>query len=191
MKFPAEAAARRERAAFLETLESLTDASFDAGPTLCTGWAPRDVLAHVIGTDQAAPYLRRGLRIDRVNGDITERSRALSRADLLAAGRRWATAPTTFGRFASLLLLGDLGIHHQDVLRGLDRTREVPEAVATAIFREGAFLSLQKNRRVLRHRLVPTAGKAIGRGPTVQGSPEALGMWLAGRDAATTDLVFA
>jgi uncharacterized protein (TIGR03083 family) len=192
MKFPVEAAARRERAAFLETLESLTDDTFDAGTTLCTGWAPRDVLAHVIGTDQAFPYLRRGLRIDRVNADVTQESRALSRADLLAAGRTWATTLTAFGRFASAFpLLGDLGIHHQDVLRGLGRTREVPEAVAAAIFREGVFLSLQKNRRVLRHRLVPSTGRALGRGPRVHGSREALGMWLAGRDAAAADLVFA
>lgn len=176
----------------MATIESLTDAEFAAGPTLCTGWAPRDVLAHVIGTDQPVPYLRRGLRIDRVNADMTEQSRALTRAALQAAGRKWATEPTTFGRFASVfLLLGDLGIHHQDVLRGLGRTREVPDAVAAAIFREGAFLSLQKNRRILRHRVVPDAGRAVGRGPTVRGSREALGMWLAGRDAATADLVFA
>lgn len=190
MKFPAEAAARRERAGFMATIEGLTDAEFSSAPTLCAGWAPRDVLAHVIGTDQASPYLRRGLRIDRVNATITDRSRHRSRADLTQAGHRWATKPSTFGRAVSLFLLGDLGIHHQDVLRGLERTRDVPEEVSAAIYRAGAVLSLRLNRRVLHHRLIPTPGRPRGRGPTVSGPREALGMWLAGRDTAAAELVF-
>jgi len=174
----------------MATIEGLTDAEFSSAPTLCEGWAPRDVLAHVIGTDSATPYLRGGLRVGRVNGAITAEAGRRSRADLTGAGRRWAAEPSGFGRAGSLFLLGDLGVHHQDVLRGLGRTREVPEEVSAAIFREGALLSLLLNRRVLRHRLLPTPGRPVGRGPTVSGPREALGMWLAGRDVAAADLVF-
>ncbi len=174
----------------MDTIEGLTDTDFSTAPTLCAGWTPRDVLAHVTGTDQAAPYLRGGLRIDRVNADIVERARPRSRADLTAAGRRWAENPSAFGRFGSAFLLGDLGIHHQDVLRGLGRNREVPEEVSAAIYREGVMLSTHLNRRVFRYRLVPASGRPLGRGPAVTGSREALGMWLAGRDAAATDLTF-
>jgi uncharacterized protein (TIGR03083 family) len=190
VKFPAEAAARRERAHFMATIEGLTDTEFSSAPTLCEGWAPRDVLAHLIGTDQATRYLRGGLRIDRVNTAITAEARHRSRADLTGAGRRWATEPSAFGRAISLFLLGDLAIHHQDVLRGLGRTRAVPEEVSAAIYREGVLLSLLLNRRVLRHRLIPTPGRPLGRGRTVSGPREALGMWLAGRDAAAADLEF-
>lgn len=112
MESPAEAAARRERAAFLATVEGLadaelTDAEFDSAPALCAGWAPGDVPAHVIGTD-----------------------------------------------------------------------------------REGVVISLQLNRRVPHHRLVPEAGRAFGRGPAVSGPREALGVWPAGRDAVAAELVF-
>lgn len=40
---------RRERTRFLETVSELTDDEFDHAPTLCADWAPRDVLAHLIG----------------------------------------------------------------------------------------------------------------------------------------------
>ncbi|MFC6929983.1 hypothetical protein ACFQHO_06290 [Actinomadura yumaensis] len=68
----------------------------------------------------------------------------------------------------------------------------MPDVVATAIFREGLQLSLWLNRRVLRHRLVPTdGGRPVGRGPEVRGPREALGLWLSGRDSAAEDLAFA
>ena len=91
-------------------------------------------------------------------------------------------------RAASAKLLGDLAVHHQDVIRGLGRHRKVPDASAAAILREGVLLG---SKRLLTHRVVPTdGGRALGRGRTVRGMREALGLWLAGRSGLDRELTF-
>jgi uncharacterized protein (TIGR03083 family) len=191
MRLPLDDELRAERFRLIETLDGLPDADFDHGRTLCSRWAPRDILGHVIGIDYLSSYLRDGPGIDKVNQAQVERARRLSRARLLEWARHWAANPSLSSRLAAPLMLGDLAIHHQDVLRGLGLRREIPGAVATAIFREGLQLSLWLNRRVLRHRLIPTDGhRPVGRGPAVHGTREALGLWLAGRDAVTDELGF-
>ncbi|MEV0600154.1 maleylpyruvate isomerase family mycothiol-dependent enzyme [Streptomyces sp. NPDC050315] len=192
VRLPVEQELRQERAHLLETLESLTDAEFDGASTLCAGWAPRDILAHLIGTDRLGDYLAKGMWIDRANAAQVRRGRAMSRAELTAAGRRWAARPSLFGRCAAAFLLGDTAVHHQDVLRGLGRTRTLPRTVERAVFQEGVLLSFEHNRRLLRYRVVPTTAglPALGRGPEVRGTAEALGMWLGGRDAVTEELEF-
>lgn len=193
MRLPAEDELRAERARFMATVESLDDAEFESGRTLCAGWAPRDVLAHVTSTDQPGRFVRKGLWLAKANAEVVTASRSRSRAELLAAGHRWAARPSLFGRFSALLLLGDVAVHHQDVLRGLGKTRELSPPVAAAIFREGVLLSTGLNQRLLRHRVVPTTpgGRPLGRGREVRGTAEALGLWLAGRDEVASDLVFA
>lgn len=51
--FPGEDALRAERSAFVGTVSALAPDLFETGPTLCAGWAPRDVLAdhRVVPTD--------------------------------------------------------------------------------------------------------------------------------------------
>ncbi|GAA3925450.1 maleylpyruvate isomerase family mycothiol-dependent enzyme [Actinomadura viridis] len=193
---PFEKELRAERLRLIETLESLSDEEFDSGPTLCAGWAPRDVLGHVIGTDYLGGYLEHGPGLDAANQALVDRTRRLSRDRLMEWARQWAARPSVTSRLGALIMFGDVSVHHQDVLRGLGRERAVPDAVGRAVFREGAQLSLWLNQRVLRHRLVPTdggrpfalpgAGKAEARG-----TREALGMWLAGRDAVAGELEFA
>ncbi|MQY08176.1 maleylpyruvate isomerase family mycothiol-dependent enzyme [Actinomadura macrotermitis] len=193
VSLPYEKALRAERFRLIETLESLPDEEFDAGPTLCTAWAPRDVLGHVIGLDYLlSSYLPYRGKINAANQAQADKVRALPRARLMEWARHWAASPSATSRLGAPILLGDLGVHHQDVVRGLGRERRVPDEVATAIFREGLQLSLWLNRRVLRHRLVPTDGhRPVGRGPQVRGTREALGMWLTGRDSVTGELEFA
>jgi uncharacterized protein (TIGR03083 family) len=197
LTLPFENELRAERFRLIETLEGLTDEEFDSGRTLCARWAPRDVLGHVLGLDHAlATYLPYRFRINTANQSQADRVRRMSRDRLMKWAGHWAATPSTTGRLGAPLFLGDLAVHHQDILRGLGREREVPGAVATAIFREGLQLSLWLNRRVLRHRLVPTDGHRPvglpgGQGRHVRGTREALGMWLAGRDQAAADLDFA
>lgn len=192
MRFPYEDELRAERFRLIETLEGLSDEEFDSGTTLCEAWAPRDVLGHVIGLDYLATYLPYGPRINDANQAQADRARRMPRERLMEWARDRAANPSLTTRLAAGVLLGDLGTHHQDIVRGLGRTREVPDVVATAIFREGLQLSLWLNRRVLRHRLVPTdGGRPVGRGPEVRGPREALGLWLSGRDSAAEDLAFA
>ena len=85
-----------------------------------------------------------------------------------------------------------MSVHHQDVLRGLGRTRRVPVHVAAAIFREGVLLSTGTSRNLLRHRVEPTTpgGYRLGRGRLVRGTTEALGLWLAGREGIAAELTF-
>lgn len=193
MRLPFENELRAERHRLIATLDDLSDDEFDAGTTLCAEWAPRDVLGHVVGLDYFLPsYLPFGPRVNAANNAQADRARAIPRARLMEWARHWADNPSLTSRLGGAIILGDLAIHHQDVLRGLGRTRVVPDAVATAIFREGLQLSLWLNRRVLRHRLVPTDGhRPVGRGRTVTGTREALGLWLAGRDTVEPELTFA
>ncbi|MDQ1712519.1 MAG: hypothetical protein QOE45_1969 [Frankiaceae bacterium] len=188
--FPGERDYRAERAAFLSTVESLTPEEFEHGTTLCAGWAPRDVLGHLIGIDEApAEYVKAAGNVNKANARLVERFRALDRDALLDRGREWAAKPAFLSLTASYGLLGDLAVHHQDVLRGLGRSREVPPPIARAILREGTVFGLKKLRR---YRVEPSdTGRAIGRGQVVRGTAEQLGLWLAGRGSVEPELVFA
>ncbi|MFJ7772706.1 hypothetical protein ACIQ1J_31055 [Streptomyces sp. NPDC097107] len=110
--------------------------------------------------------------------------------------RDWAEHPTLTGRLAAVIALGELAIHHQDIVRGLGLDGEPPPAVPSYILWVGALLSSHSNLRVWRYRVVPTDGHPpLGvpqalRPPEVLGTREALGMWLAGRDAAAGELHF-
>jgi uncharacterized protein (TIGR03083 family) len=178
-----------ERELLIETFESLTDAEFESGPTLCLEWAPRDVLAHVIGLDSSVHrYVLAGFQVDKANAAIVAAGRRQTRPRLMARARHWAARPAPLSRAAAAFLLGDLAVHHQDVVRGLGRTRELPEASAAAILREGVVLG---GKRLLTHRVEPTdGGRPLGRGTRVRGTREALGLWLAGRAGIDHELQF-
>jgi uncharacterized protein (TIGR03083 family) len=188
--FPGEKDYRAERRAFLATVESLTPEEFEHGTTLCAEWAPRDVLSHLLGIDEALPeYLKAAGNVNKGNARIVERMRGLTRDELLDRARDWAAKPAVTSLIASYGLLGDLAIHHQDVLRGQGRSREVPPPIGRAILREGTLFGLKKLRR---YRIEPTdTGRPRGRGPVVTGTAEALGMWLAGRRSVQPELTFA
>ncbi|HSP39202.1 MAG TPA: maleylpyruvate isomerase family mycothiol-dependent enzyme [Frankiaceae bacterium] len=191
VSLPGEQSLRAERAAFVSTVSELSPADFDAAPTLCEGWAPRDVLAHLIGIDdEAATYLRAAGRVNTANGRIVAAARHRSREELLERAQRWAAKPAMHVRLAALPLLGDLGVHHSDVLRGLGRRHlEMPPAVGRAILREGFLLGAA---RAVRYRVQADGGRPIGLPgrPIVRGTAEALGMWLAGRDSVAGELQF-
>lgn len=191
MRVPGLDELRRERARFLRTLDGLTDDEFDNAPSLCAGWAPRDVLAHVVGVDRIERYLRGG-RLRRINDLMVRHGRSMSRDELSRAGWWGAERPSPFSTATAPLLLGDVAIHHQDVLRGLGRSRDLPRPVAAAIFREGINLGMFGRAVLLRYRVIPTTpgGRPLGRGRRVHGTTEALGMWLAGRRGIDAELQF-
>jgi uncharacterized protein (TIGR03083 family) len=184
-RLPALDQVRAERHAFVDTVASLPEADFESGTTLCEGWAPRDVLAHLIGTARIADYLRAPWRLHQINERFVADARPKSRDEMIAAGRSWAGLAGRADRTISPFLLGDVAVHHQDVLRGAGLTRVLPRHIESAVFHEGVVLSLQRRRpTLLRYRVEPSngIGAPLGRGPRVLGPAEALGMWLAGRD---------
>lgn len=177
-------AVRTARRAVVDTVDSLTDAEFEDGTTLCAGWSPRDVLAHLIGTAETGRYLRTPWRLHKINAEMVAAGRRKSRAALIAAGREWAEVPKRADRALAGVLLGDVAMHHQDVLRGLGRSRTLPPVEEAAVYAEGAAVALQKlEPTLLRYRVEPTndVGRPRGRGKRVRGTAEALGLWLAGR----------
>jgi uncharacterized protein (TIGR03083 family) len=181
-----------ERQRFVATIESLSDDDFEHGPTLCSQWAPRDVLAHLIGTDTPGRYLRFAGRVNPANRAVVDAAKPTSRDELMSRGSTWANNPSPSSRALARFLIGDVSVHHQDVLRGLGRTRQLPVEVAGAIFREGVILSTGTKRNLLRYRVEPTTkgGRSLGRGRRVRGSSEAIGLWLAGRRGLEPELDF-
>lgn len=189
-RLPAEAALRRERARFMATIESLSDDEFEHGTTLCEGWTPHDVLAHVVGTQHMLDYFKTsGLTINRTNARMVRDGRALDRTRLTTLGWEAATTPTLGARiWAFGFLVGDVVMHHQDVLRGLGKPHDLPVDARLHIMREG---TVWNRGRLLRHRVVPTDGTPPrGVGSRVHGTTEALALWLAGRDAVAAELDF-
>jgi uncharacterized protein (TIGR03083 family) len=181
-----------ERRRFVDTIESLPEEEFESGRTLCAGWAPRDVLAHVLGVDRPTAYLRFGGRVNAANAAVVSASRVRSRGDLLTQAWSWAARPSASSRAAAHFLVGDVAMHHQDVLRGLGRAREIPPDAAAAMFREGIVLSTGTKRNLLRHKVIPSTpgGFPVGRGRTVRGTTESLALWLAGRKGLDSELQF-
>jgi uncharacterized protein (TIGR03083 family) len=189
VQFPREQEFLDERKALLATLDSLTDAEFDSASTLCEGWAPRDVLAHLLGIDSSLRTYATSLgRINRANDQIVTAARSRSRQDLMAEARRWADSAALTTRPLSWFYLGDLAVHHQDILRGLGRQRPIPLVIRDALLREGATLGAMK---LARYRVVPTdGGRPMGRGRVVRGSSEVLALWLTGRKGLEGELTF-
>lgn len=190
MRIPGEDHLRAERHAVIETLESLTDAEFESGTTLCDEWAPRDILAHLMGLDTGLfEYVKAKGNVSKANAALVTNARPQSRARIMNRGRHWALHPAPHVRLTAYIFLGDLAMHHQDIVRGLGRSRAVDPACSAAILREGMTLGAKK---LLTNHIVPTdGGPSVGRGPTVTGTSEALGMWLAGREGLDDELTFA
>lgn len=188
LRLPGEGALRTERSALLASLTALTPDDFESGPTLCAGWSPRDVLAHVMSLDHfVGTFLRHGPRLADANAAAVAAGRRHGRDQLLAQAQRWAANPAPAARGLALVLLGDLATHHQDVTYARGDRRDPSRAAARAVLREGVTLG---GRRLLTHRVIPTDGlaPAIGRGRPVRGRTVALGLWLAGRPEVAAEL---
>src|SRR5689334_10411624 len=114
MALPGEEDLRIERRALVATMASLTDDEFESGTTLCTEWAPRDILAHVIGADSGLfEYVKTPFQIDKANQAIVDKGRTMSRDRLMRRAEHWADKPAPLSRLGALFFLGDESIHHQ------------------------------------------------------------------------------
>ncbi|MBP7928395.1 MAG: maleylpyruvate isomerase N-terminal domain-containing protein [Acidimicrobiia bacterium] len=171
----------RERRSLLRSLAQLDDAAFETGPTLCAGWAPRDVLAHLIGIDEhAGRYVLNGPFVGRVNSEIIDEYRRLGRDQMMDLASRWGGYVPFTSRAIAFHMLGDLGIHHLDIAIPHGLAIEQDQRVEAAAYRVGALMGA---RKLLSHKLVPTDHqRGVGRGLSVAGPCALLGSWASGRD---------
>lgn len=190
------ALAREERAELAAFLATLTPEQWDA-PTLCAGWAVRDVVAHVIGYDLEGTsgfvrtLVRARLSPDRANQRVVDDLRDLDPPGLVALVRRYETPEGLTARFGHRIALTDGTIHHQDIRRPLGLPRTIPPERLRAVLDfamvappVGAFV------RTRGLRLVATdLDWSSGRGTAeVRGPGEAVLLAAAGRPAALDEL---
>src|SRR6201998_3563687 len=190
-------AAQRERSALVDTLRTVGP---DA-PTLCAGWTTRDLAAHLVvrarGLD-ATP----GISIPFLAGYTAkvqnQTARSSSWDDLVEMVASGPPIYSPFRLLDSVVNLGEMFIHHEDVRRAVDgwQPRVLDDATAAALGRQLGLLSrLTLTKQPAPVILQTTEGKRIAqvaRGSNVNvvpvtGDPPELVLFVAGREAARVE----
>ncbi|CAA9280105.1 MAG: hypothetical protein AVDCRST_MAG54-3534 [uncultured Actinomycetospora sp.] len=188
--------ARAERAELAALLDSLTPEQWEA-PTLCAGWAVRDLAAHVVGYDLkgmtgfARTLVRAGMSPDRANRRVVDDLRDLDPPRLVALVRRYETPQGLTAQFGYRIALTDGAIHQQDIRRPLGLPRAIPPERLRAVL-DFAMVAppVRAFVRTRGLRLVATdLDWSSGRGTAeVRGPGEAVLMAAAGRADALDEL---
>ena len=183
-------------------LHELDDEAFDT-PSLCDGWAVRDVLGHM-GLGHTTPMPAMIARVGRYAFNVTKASFTESRTLFAGKGadeirRFWDEVmvaqhprkgiskliPTKSGFLDHL-------IHNQDIRRPAGKPRTIPEARlhrALELVHTEASPLFNPRRNVAALKLYASdIGWTAGDGPAVQGPGEAIVLAAAGRKAALADL---
>lgn len=193
------------REAFVRMLSGLQAVQWDE-PSLCAGWAVRDVVAHLVRIDHCYRWphaflfglVRHGLSINRFLAEDGRRAAAGRRPDELIASlarTRYEDAPAWRFHPQPAMALGELVIHAQDIRRPLGLsgkpTTSQLEIVADVLVRPAPrpfrYPWGAPSRPPVRFEATD-AEWGGGTGPEVGGPLEAIVMVLAGRDAAVADL---
>jgi uncharacterized protein (TIGR03083 family) len=184
-----------ERRALAADLEGLADEQW-ATPSLCPGWAVRDVLAHMSATAKMSPpqffgkMVASGFSFNRMQDKGIAAERGSSGADTLArfkavvGSRKHPPGPP--GTW-----LGEVVVHSQDIRRPLAISHDYPTAavVQVADFYQGSNLLIGAKKRIAGLRLRATdADWTHGDGPEVSGPIASLVLAMTGRPAALDDL---
>ena len=187
--------AEEERTDLADFLSGLTAEQWN-GPTLCTKWRVRDVVAHVISYDDLGPlglagrFARGWFVPDQVSEVGVQRYAALSTDELLAELKDHLRPAGLTAAFGGRIGLCDALIHHQDIRRALGVPREVPrERLVEVLPFARTAPPIKAARRVRGLRLVGTdLDWTSGSGPVVEGPAEPLLMAMAGRADALDEL---
>jgi uncharacterized protein (TIGR03083 family) len=187
--------AQDERTDLADLLAGLTPEQWN-GPTLCTKWRVRDVVAHIISYDDLGPlglverFAQGWFVPDQVSEVGVQRYAALSTDELLAELKNHLRPAGLTAGFGGRIGLCDGLIHHQDIRRSLGLPREVPvERLAEALPFARTAPTIKASRRVRGLQLVATdLDWTSGTGPTVEGPAEPLLMVIAGRSHAVDEL---
>jgi uncharacterized protein (TIGR03085 family) len=188
--------AARERAALVRTLR---DAGPEA-PTLCEGWATKDLVAHMVVRERR-PDAALGIALAPMAGYTAKIQRRLTAStdwsDLLAMLAAGPPLYSPFKLLDPLVNIAELFIHHEDVRRaGTGWTpRELDERMVTGLRRMVPLMSRMSlagaPARVSLCEHDGTKLAAFGRGPqlVVAGAVPELVLFLSGRDAARVEFV--
>jgi uncharacterized protein (TIGR03083 family) len=183
-------------------LHELDDEAFDT-PSLCQGWAVRDVLGHM-GAGHTTPFPSMAARIAKYGFNVTKASFSESKQFLADK------SPDEIRRFWDDVMVGqhprkgisrliptkagflDHLIHNQDIRRPTGKTRQIPEARlrhALDLVRTEGNPLFNPKKNVARLKLVATdLSWSAGEGPVVEGPGEAVVLAAAGRKVALADL---
>lgn len=187
--------AGRARIGFAEMAADLDEGQW-ATETLCPGWTPHDVLAHLVWhTELTVPSLlmamaRSGFDFGKAAGRAASELAKRPRDQLLADLRSRADKKSSIPGAPESGSVTDTAIHTQDVRRALGLSGELsPETLRIAL----DFLTTNRNAKFLMDpkakdglRLVATdIDWSFGSGPSVEGPGEALIMSLTGRPATS------
>lgn len=183
-------------------LHELDDEAFDT-PSLCEGWAVRDVLGHM-GTGHTTLFPSMVARIAKYGFNVTKASFSESKQffgdkspgeirrfwdDVMVAQHPRKGIAKLIPARAEFL---DHLIHNQDIRRPTGKTRQIPEARlchALELVRTEGNPLFNPKRHVAGLRLVATdVAWSGGEGPVVEGPGEAIVLAAAGRKMALADV---
>lgn len=183
--------ARAERAALADTLTVVGPGA----PTLCGGWAARDLVAHLLIRERN-PLAAGGILVRQL-ADYGERERrALASRDfdgLVAKLRNpplWS--PTSNPLVDELMNVLEMFVHHEDVRRAQPgwKARAIDPGLETALWnvvRRTARFGLRRFRAAVAIEAPGHGGLTAGAGGTevrLSGRPAELTMFLTGRQGA-------
>lgn len=187
-----------ELAEFSDFLHDLSDEQWDVD-SLCEGWKVRDVVSHLtVGYTYGLPTIAG--EVIKFRCSVPKGSDHLSRAfgrdhapaQILAAFDEGRAHPRGLGRIVNRYeAFVDHLVHQQDCRRPLGLPRVIPfdraRALVDALPRAGGFVASKK--RVAGLRLVATdIDHAVGSGPELRGTAEALALAATGRPVGLAEL---
>ncbi|MEU8901680.1 maleylpyruvate isomerase family mycothiol-dependent enzyme [Nocardia sp. NPDC048505] len=177
-----------ERLELVTLLRTLTEAEWES-PSLCAGWRVRDVVGHLLWDDigpltYGAVLARNGFSVDKVNGYLVRKARALTTEQLVDK----LEAGSALSRYSPVLALADTLVHQQDIRRPLGRPRTIPaERLTLVLDNPDPFAFPWKRTHGLRF-VATDLDWARGRGPEVRGPGEALVLAVGGRPVVLGEL---
>lgn len=187
--------ARNEREDLLAFLETLAPEQWQH-PSLCRGWRVHDVVAHILSYDELGPrallqrFAAGRFTTDRTNAVGLAAYRNRSSGELMDLLRAHLTPSGLTAALGGRIGLTDALIHHQDIRRPLDKSRDIPAERLTTALQTALFAPVVRGvLRVRDVRLIATdLDWSFGRGPEVHGPAESLLMTIAGRRGIHTEL---
>lgn len=183
--------ARRERAALVETMR----ATGPDAPTLCEGWATRDLAAHLVVRERrldAAP----GIMIPKLAGYTARVQEQVTAAtDWSALLAKVAAGPPLYSPFIlldPLVNVAEMFIHHEDVRRAATswEPRILDDETTASLARQvSSFARMTLSKAPAKVSLTTPQGKVLataGKGApvTITGEPGELLLFAAGREPA-------